>query len=440
MAALRARSRRVASTAAAEGRRRLRGGRRGKTRRQNLGALGSATGGPDGQWYFWRSSGGGSPYRPESGDSYVMSDGGQPVLKEKSGPERETVRLVVHEVAVKVVDALHGGDGSPATTTGSPVVTAPTSAVLSSDQDGNGPKKRQPTPLEDHAKKATGLAGVGIGDIGDAAVDRKVFKAGAKSAQWKVLKAEQEKDGWRYQVQHGFTKETKWVQGSDAGYELAPQEPRQPLTREQRDISATLRRHLSAASPRVDTKQWMEDQAIKLAKEIAQEKNVTRTVDVKEVSRRASFADIAASPAVAAADVPIIWSGGASDCIIVAGISGKQARLEHLDNVAVPSFTGFLTQCSEVYVVSEKFKFDPDTAVGNEFVCKVISRLVAGNVRITAIYPAKQLAINVATGEHGTDFDVNPLKNFEMLTGDMGDAMLGSKKTEASGGTGVGDQ
>jgi hypothetical protein len=370
-----------------------------------------------------------------------MSDGGQPVLKEKSSPEPEKVRLVVHEVAVKVVDALHGGDGSPVATTGSPVVTAPTSAALRGDQDGTGPEKKQPSsPLEDHAKKPTGVADVGIGDVGDAAVDRKVFKVGAKSAQWKVLKAVQEKDGWRYQVQHGFTKETKWVPGSDAGYELAPQEPRQPLTREQQDISATLRRHLSAAAPRVDTKQWMDNQAIKLAKEIAEEKNVTRKVDVKEVSRRVSFADIAASPAVAAADVPIIWSGGASDCIIVAGISGTQARLEHLDNLAVPSFTGFLTQCSEVYVVSEKFKFNPDIAVENEFVCRVISRLVAANVRITKIYPAKQLAINVATGEHGTDFDVNPLKNFEMLTGDMGDAMLGSKKTAASGATGVGDQ
>lgn len=105
------------------------------------------------------------------------------------------------------------------------------------------------------------------------------------------------------------------------------------------------------------------------------------------------MAQIAASAAVTGGDTRVVWSGGASDCVIVGGFNGGKAKMVHLDRTSAPGDFGPVAGW-QIYLASEKFTLGEEVAVDG-LVKQVITWLMEKGADVRAIYPTKQLAIDV---------------------------------------------
>jgi len=92
-------------------------------------------------------------------------------------------------------------------------------------------------------------------------------------------------------------------------------------------------------------------------------------------------------------DCSVVWSGGASDCVIIGAYNPetRKAKMIHVDQSAN---SGDLGQISgwRLYLASEKFTSEEGAA--DKLVVNVIVNLLDRDASIAAIYPTKQLALN----------------------------------------------
>lgn len=109
-------------------------------------------------------------------------------------------------------------------------------------------------------------------------------------------------------------------------------------------------------------------------------------------------------------DEPIIWSGGAADCVIVAGFKG-QVFLAHVDRLSQDDGSLCMASASEVILCSSIFS-DAQNASLNGNVIYLINECKKKGI-IPKIYSSGRLAVNSKTKMYLSEFEVPKIEHQE---------------------------
>lgn len=225
-----------------------------------------------------------------------------------------------------------------------------------------------------------------IGTGGKAVVGQKVAKVGEKVGRWTIQQAEEQAVGWRYELKGQFGG-SRWVSADAEEYELlvavAPTAPVADQLAYTQLITNYFRQ-----PPGGDVKDWLSGKA---ARNIA------------------AFARIGDPPAKTGGEISIVWSGGASDCVIIGMYTGNdRAQVVHLDRTSDPGYMSGMRSARALYLASEKFTLDAAAAACDGLVAMVLKKIVDDQAQLTAVYPSKQLAMR-DDGVVLASFDPAPL-------------------------------
>ncbi len=254
--------------------------------------------------------------------------------------------------------------------------TTPITTTVSVISDGSGPALLEPAP-----------GTTTIGAAGNTAIGQNVAKAGETTIRWTVASAEHRDGVWNYQLADTRFGSTRWVSQNDPFVLLA--ETR--LTDSQQAIA----NYLQANSKPPPTG------------------SITPLLNGESAEESTDFAGIGQAPSRTGGPITVVWSGGASDYIIVGAHANNKTALIHLDRTSsgrdALSVVRSVGPNPSVYLASEKFAKPVNEAALDGLVADVITHLTTNDVAITGLYGTKQLAIT-NTGQVLADFDLAPLK------------------------------
>lgn len=123
----------------------------------------------------------------------------------------------------------------------------------------------------------------------------------------------------------------------------------------------------------------------------------------------ATLVSMAEAVATTSESCRVVWSGGASACVIVGAHSGNQAKMVHVDETSVAADIGPVTGWT-VYLASQKFKhLGVDPEFSDKFAVKIVNDLVNNGANIVAVYSTDRLALS-ADGRVSAQFHPSELQ------------------------------
>jgi hypothetical protein len=214
-----------------------------------------------------------------------------------------------------------------------------------------------------------------IGDIGEAAIGRLLRRQGRQAAGFKVNKAERTSTGWRYEVQdkNGFAP-ARWVDGTDDEFDLAE-------------------------APQVSAEEQAVQQQINALLQAAPSGGAQSLLDGRPAGEAAAMVGMGETQK-AVGQMNVLWSGGASDCVIVAAVADGKGWISHVDRSG-PSPATIINAVRQVgtgrvYLASQVFTKNDSAA--SELVRSIVKGLTDQGIAISAIFPSSSLGVNAGTG------------------------------------------
>jgi hypothetical protein len=233
-----------------------------------------------------------------------------------------------------------------------------------------------PRPFPELAKKRSGsppgLVQRAIGEGGEALIGKKAKMPG--KAPWDIINVKNPGKDIEYQLSmQGLIK--KWVRGDDDAWTLFEEEaPDQELVTQ---IEQGLKAGVAA--------------------------------DISTWSGKAVF--VAQSTwSTSTGEEPIIWSGGAADCVIVAGVTGNgQVFLAHVDRLSRSDGAMIISKGKGRVILASTAFSTKGKGADNANVQYLMEQCAKYKVG-PEIYASRQLAVDSETGEISTAFEPPAVK------------------------------
>ncbi len=219
-----------------------------------------------------------------------------------------------------------------------------------------------------------------IGDGGAENIGKFVQKKPSK-VPWKIIAAVHKDAGWEYEIDFRGLAQKK-VMGTDDDYEIMV--------------------------PQVDPKAEKVKPYIVGSKKAPVEGDVKNWIADDEDDGAISKCIMMNEELKSNEQIKYLWSGGAADCIIVSAYNNGEAYMTHATRVSAGSVADIVKGFGgSVYLSSQYFGLDPESAADAGTVQEIVGELVDKKVAITAMYGTGRLAINSKTGAVLSKF-INP--------------------------------
>lgn len=221
-----------------------------------------------------------------------------------------------------------------------------------------------------------------IGSTGQAVIQRMIGQGGndlvgklakkGNGAPWKIINAREGSSGWEYELDMKGLMQ-KWVQGNDEEWNIYEE----PLDEETIELGKTIDKLKVGGVNKIDS--WEDVESISVAQ--------------SEMSTTTPKA-------------PIIWSGGAEDCIVVASVVGKTGYLAHVDRLSQNDGRSIISKgrAGRVFFASKIFMQSGDKAAQNGNV-----KYLMGVCKLMGVAPvlfgSDRLALDARNGSISTQFD-----------------------------------
>lgn len=122
----------------------------------------------------------------------------------------------------------------------------------------------------------------------------------------------------------------------------------------------------------------------------------------------------------AVGQMDVLWSGGASDCVIVAAVADGRGWITHVDRSG-PSMNTIVSAIRQVgsghvYLASQVFTQGDSAANGN--VRSIVQALTEQGIAISGIFPSSSLGVTAGTGAvvgNLSRTDIDTLKGNEAI-------------------------